>query len=122
MAVTGSLVGGGQVVPRRFVKFSGGKLVMCQPVDMEPGTAGGAPPVGVSQANSRFAAGTPWATLWTGATDALGVTVQGSTPIAADLDQELNIFDVDGDEVELEVATPTAADVDTGAGTLTAGG
>jgi hypothetical protein len=97
---------GGQVIPRRAGKLnSAGKVVLAQTADMASATAGNSPPLGIIQAQSRGAPGTPWSQGWSGAvTD---VTPLG-LPIAADLDQEVHVFDTDGDECEAEVATLTA--------------
>jgi hypothetical protein len=119
MPATGYLAGG-QVIPRRAGKLnSAGKVVLAQAADMTGATAGNSPPLGIIQAQSRGAPGTPWSGGWTGSVTAVTPT---GLPIAADTDQEVHVFDTDGDECEAELATPTAADLDAGANTLTAGG
>lgn len=119
MPATGYLAGG-QVVPRRAVKLNtSGKAVLAQPADVLGVTAGNSVILGIAQAQSRGAPGTPWSSGWTGSvTD---VTPTG-LPIAADTDQEIHVFDTDGDECEAELATLTAIDIDAGAGVVNVGG
>ncbi len=120
MSITGYM-SGGQVATRRVVKMNAaGKVVHAMAADATGATVGNSPAIGITQAQSRGAAGTPWALGWTGTPTAS--TPTGYPLAATEADQEVHVWDKDGQECEAECMTPASADIDAGANTLTAGG
>lgn len=109
MSITG-YIAGGQVPCRRAVKFdAAGKIVVCAAADKTPAAGVMGPPVGIAQAWGRGAAGTPWQKVFTGASAPAAGLTQNVTPIAAELEDEIHVWDKDGQECEAECGTPTLA-------------